>query len=50
MVGVRPLGACARFEPPIDTRLGRYQSLVVAVVAGLILALASVPAATLPLR
>ncbi len=50
MVGVQPLVACAKVEAPPDTRLGRYQSLVVAVMAGLILALASMPAVTLPLR
>jgi len=50
MVGVQPLVACARVEAPPDTRLGIYQSLVVAVIAALILTLASVPAVTLPLR
>jgi hypothetical protein len=50
VVGVQPLVACARVEAPPDARLGKYQSLVVAVIAGLILTLASVPAVTLPLR
>jgi hypothetical protein len=50
VVGVQPLVACAKVDAPPDTRLGKYQSLVVAVIAALILTLASVPAVTLPLR
>jgi hypothetical protein len=50
MVGVQPFAASPRVDPSIDARLGKYQSLVVAVIAGLILTLASVPAVTLPLR
>jgi hypothetical protein len=50
MVGVHALDACARVDGPADTRLGRYQSLAVAVIAGLILALLSVPDVTLSLR
>jgi len=50
MVGVHPLDACARIDGPTDTGLGRYQSLAVAVIVGLILALLSVADVTLPLR
>jgi hypothetical protein len=50
MVGVHPLDTCARIDGPTDTGLGRYQSLAVAVIVGLILALLSVPDVTLPLR
>jgi hypothetical protein len=50
MVGVHPLDACARINGPADTGLGRYQSLAVAVIAGLILSLLSVPDVTLPFR
>jgi len=50
MVGVQPLDAVARIQGPADTGLGRYQSLAVAVIAGLILALLSVPDVTYPLR
>jgi hypothetical protein len=50
MVGVQPLDAVARVKGPADTGLGRYQSLAVAVIVGLILALLSVPDVTLPLR
>jgi len=50
MVGDRTSDPHAEISIAIDARLGRYQSLVVTVIAGLILALASVPAVTLPLR
>jgi hypothetical protein len=50
MVGVHPLDACARVDGPADARLGRYQSLAVAVIAGLILTLLSVPDVTRFLR
>jgi hypothetical protein len=50
MVGVPPLDAVARITGPADTGLGKYQSLAIAMIAGLILALLSVPDVTLPLR
>jgi hypothetical protein len=50
MVAVQPSVARAQVGLSVDTALGRYQSLVVSVIAGLILALASVPVVTLPLR
>jgi len=50
MVGVQPPDAISAITAPPGARLGRYQSLVVAVVVGLIVALTSVPAVTLPLR
>jgi len=43
MTAVQPLNACVRVERPADTRLGKYQSLVVAAAALLTLMLASVP-------
>jgi len=50
MVGARSVDACARIEGTVDSRLGRYRPLVVAVMAALILALVSIPKVTLPLR
>lgn len=50
MVGVQPSDAVPANPAPPGARLGRYQSLVVAAVVGLIVALTSVPALTLPLR
>ena len=50
MVGVQPPDAFPAITAPSGARLGRYQSLVVAVVLGLIVALTSVPVVTLPLR
>jgi hypothetical protein len=50
MVGVQPLDAVARVTGPADTGLGRYQSMAVAMIAGLILALLSVPDVTPLLR
>jgi hypothetical protein len=49
MVGARSVDACARIEGIVDRRLGKYQPLVVAVMAALILALVSIPKVTLPL-
>jgi hypothetical protein len=50
MAGDRASDPHAGISIAIDTRLGKYQTLVVAVIASLILALASVPAVPLPLR
>jgi hypothetical protein len=50
MVGARPLVTASRIEGPLDARLGRYQSLVVTLIAGLILALTSVPGVVFTLR
>jgi hypothetical protein len=50
MVGVQQFDACARVNGPTDTGLGKYQSLAVAVIAGLILTLLSVPDVSLTLR
>jgi len=50
MVGARSVDACARIEGTVDSRLGKYRPLVVAVMAALILALVSIPKVTLPLR
>jgi hypothetical protein len=50
MVGARSVVACARINGTVETRLGKYQPLVVAVVSALLLALVSVPKVTLPLQ
>jgi hypothetical protein len=50
MTAVQPLNACVRVERPADTRLGKYQSLVVAAAALLTLMLASVPDVALAAR
>jgi len=50
MVGARSVVACARIEGTFDSRLGKYQPLVVAVITALLLALVSVPKVTLPLH
>jgi hypothetical protein len=50
MVGARSVDACARIEGPVDARLGKYQTLAVAVITALLLALVSVPNVALPLR
>jgi len=50
VVGARSVDARARVEETVDSRLGRYQPLVVAVMTALLLALVSVPNVTLPLQ
>jgi hypothetical protein len=50
MVGARSVVACARIEGTVESRLGKYQPLVVAVMTALLLALVSVPKVTLPLH
>jgi hypothetical protein len=50
MVGARSVDACARIDGPVDARLGKYQTLAVAVITALLLALVSVPNVALPLR
>jgi hypothetical protein len=50
MDGARSVDARAGSEGPVDTRLGRYQPLVVAVMTALLLALVSVPKVALPLQ
>lgn len=50
MVDVRQFDTCARIDSPMDARLGKYQSLAVALLPGLILALMSVPDVSIPLR
>jgi hypothetical protein len=50
MDGARSVRACAGIDGTGDGRLGRYQPLVVAVMAALLLALVSVPKVTLPLQ
>jgi hypothetical protein len=50
MVGARSVVACARIDGTVETRLRRYQPLVVAVIGAMLLALVSVPKVTLPLQ
>jgi hypothetical protein len=50
MVGARSVVACARIDGTVETRLGRYQPLVVAVISAMLLALVSVPKVTLPIQ
>jgi hypothetical protein len=50
MVSARSVVARARNDGTVDTRLGKYQPLLVAVITAMLLALVSVPKATLPLH
>jgi hypothetical protein len=50
MVGARSVHARAGVDGTVDSRLGKYQPLVVAVMTALLLALVSVPKVALPLH
>jgi hypothetical protein len=50
MVGARSVDAGARVDGRVNAALGRYQPLVVAAIAAMLLALVSVPKVTLPLQ